>query len=185
MPVREALKELVAEGLLEDIPYRGVRVIQYAVEDIADLFAMRSFLEGRTAHTAASLISKSELEFLASLVDKMKSAVASGEIVTYRQLNRQFHETIYRASKSYFLIQILDRLWSTYPTMLPGNFPQTANNPIPVREERDDSEHRLIVAALEKHDPETAEKLMSEHIQNAGKELTVRLVVSEWFLFHH
>jgi DNA-binding GntR family transcriptional regulator len=179
MPVREALKKLVAEGLVEDIRYRGVRVVQYTLKDIADLFALRSFLEGRTANAAASLITKAELEQLSTLGNEMESAVASGEIATYRQFNRQFHETIYRASKSYFLIQILDKLWSSYPTMLPGNFPQTVDNPIPFREERDQTEHRAIVAAMAKRDPEAAERLMNAHIQNAGKELVATLSGAE------
>ena len=44
MPVREALKELAAEGLIEHVPYRGVRVVALSVEDIEDLYEHRAFL---------------------------------------------------------------------------------------------------------------------------------------------
>ena len=49
MPIREALKELSAEGLVEHVPYRGVRVIEFSADDIEDLYASRSFLEGKAA----------------------------------------------------------------------------------------------------------------------------------------
>jgi DNA-binding GntR family transcriptional regulator len=175
MPVREALKALVAEGLVEDIPYRGVRVVQYSLKDIADLFALRSFLEGRTASAAALLISEADLEHLSDLENKMRSSMALDEIASYRELNRQFHQTIYRSSKSYFLIQTLDKLWSSYPTMLPGNFPQTATQIIPGGSERDIDEHQAIFKALKMREPDLAERLMCEHIQKAGEELYTTL----------
>jgi ABC-type antimicrobial peptide transport system permease subunit len=49
MPVREALKELAAEGLVEHVPYRGARVVKFSAEDIADIYAHPAFLEGRSA----------------------------------------------------------------------------------------------------------------------------------------
>ncbi len=49
MPVREALKELAAEGLIEHVPYRGARVIVFSINDILDLYSHRAFLESRAA----------------------------------------------------------------------------------------------------------------------------------------
>ena len=175
MPVREALKKLTAEALVEEIPYRGVRVIQYSLKDIADLFALRSFLEGRTANAAAALITEADLDNLSTLVKEMKSTAAAKQLADYRARNRQFHQTIYRASQSYFLIQTLDKLWETYPTMLPGNFPQATAQPTSARNNRDLEEHNAIVAALRKRDGDTADRLMHDHIQNAGKELITTL----------
>jgi DNA-binding GntR family transcriptional regulator len=171
MPVREALKELAAEGLVENIPYRGVRVVQYSFDDIDDLFALRSFLEGRTAKAGASRITEEEVDCLVALAEKMKVAIASKQEAVYRSINRQFHQTIYRISGSYFLIQTLDKLWSTYPTMLPGNLSQTIIQPITSGNERDNEEHFAIIEALKKHDSEKVENLMKDHIQNAGNEL--------------
>jgi DNA-binding GntR family transcriptional regulator len=170
MPVREALKELAAEGLVENIPYRGVRVIQYSLNDINDLFALRSFLEGCTAKEAAHLISDEEVDHLFQLTEKMKAAIGSKQETIYRILNSQFHQTIYRASRSSFFIQTLDRLWSTYPTIL-GNFLSSTNQSIPTSDDKDNEEHYAIVGALRNHDAETTEKLMQEHIQFAGSEL--------------
>ncbi len=173
--VREALKDLVSEGLVEHIPYCGVRVISYSLEDLSDLFALRAFIEGRTANTATKLITKAEIEYLSQLINEMKSAVEAEQFALYRELNRQFHLTIYQSSKSSFLIRTLEVLWSTYPTMLQGNFPQNDIPQAPDRNQRDFMEHSKIVDALERRDANAAESAMYEHIENAGKELLASL----------
>jgi len=71
MPVREAFKELVAEGILEQYPYRGVRVVQISVADVEDLYATRSFLEGRAARVAALNITDEELQELKNIHDQL------------------------------------------------------------------------------------------------------------------
>ena len=58
MPVREALKRLASEGLVEHVPYRGVRVVEFSVADIEDLYACRAFIEGMAARFAARTISE-------------------------------------------------------------------------------------------------------------------------------
>ena len=62
MPIREALKELSAEGLVEHVPYRGVRVIEFTADDIQDLYACRSYIEGMAARAAADNITDDELD---------------------------------------------------------------------------------------------------------------------------
>src|SRR5512137_1825007 len=61
-PVREALRQLVAEGLLEHVPYRGIRAIEFSIEDVEDLYASRALLEGMAARFAAVHITKGEIE---------------------------------------------------------------------------------------------------------------------------
>ena len=61
MPVREALKELAAEGLIEHVPYRGARVVVFSIDDILDLYSHRAFLESRAAFIAAEIITPNEL----------------------------------------------------------------------------------------------------------------------------
>src|SRR2546425_10001528 len=52
-PIREALKQLQAEGMVEHVPYRGVRVVQFSPQDVLDIYGMRSVLEGQAAAGAA------------------------------------------------------------------------------------------------------------------------------------
>ena len=72
MPVREALKELIAEGLVEHLPYRGVRVVEFSPDDVGEVYAHRSFLEGRAAFIAARKITPEEIALLKDLQAQMK-----------------------------------------------------------------------------------------------------------------
>lgn len=171
MPVREALKELAADGLVEHIPYRGVRVIRLSPQDVADLYANRSCLEGMAAKAAAQNISSEELDELRSLCAQMQDNVAPSQISAYRNLNRQFHRGICNASRHDYLSRTLNQLWLTFPMMLLSSFPQTASQALPQRDQKDLEEHEAIIAALEKGDGEEAERLMQRHIEGACEEL--------------
>lgn len=176
MPIREALKELAAEGLVEHIPYRGVRVVEFTAEDVEDLYAQRCFLEARAARAAASRISEETVAQLRELVAQMRSHLADEDLPLYRELNRQFHQLIAQASGRQYLIRTLNQLWANFPNMLWANFPQTARSSNPERTPQDVLQHEAIVEALARHDEEAAERLMREHIESAGKDLasTVR-----------
>ena len=147
MPVREALKQLAAEGLVEHIPYRGARVVTFTREDIEDLYACRAFLEGMAARWAARNITAEELRELGGLQDRMRECAGPSRLAEYRELNRRFHSIIFGASRRAYLVRTLNQLWEAFPTMLWSNFPQTAAGATPEREAGDIAEHDAIVAA--------------------------------------
>lgn len=175
MPVREALKELAAEGLVEHIPYRGVRVLEFSIKDVADLYTHRSFLEGLAAKAAAKNISPEKLGKLRDLLAQMRQNLAEEQLPEYRRLNREFHQMICEASRRNYLIRTLNQMWSAFPTMLCGNFAQAADCPLPERNEQDLQEHQAIIDALEKGDGELAQELMEQHIDTARKQLLAAL----------
>lgn len=175
MPVREALKELAAEGLIEHVPYHGVRVNEFSVDDVADLYAHRAFLEGLAARAAAASITAEEIAELKRLRGELHRNQAPENVATYRELNRQFHMTICTASRHNYLLRTMIQMWATFPTMLIGNFPSTATNPIPNRDTADEDEHDAIITALENHRPKEAERLMRQHIELAGQQLVETL----------
>jgi DNA-binding GntR family transcriptional regulator len=171
MPVREALKQLAAEGLVEHVPYRGARVVQFSHEDVEDLYECRAFIEGTAAHHAATRITEQQLLELASLRDAMAACQTPVDLAEYRELNRRFHEIIFTASQRSFLVRTLAQLWSAFPTMLWSNIPRVAVTSVPERDEPDVAEHAEIVAALVARDPERAERAVRAHIRAAGESL--------------
>lgn len=175
MPVREALKRLAAEGLVEHIPYRGVRVVTISPEDVVDVYAHRNFLEGQAAAKAALTICPDELAALWQIHDRMGQCRLPEQVSEYRQLNRQFHELIYRASRRPYLIRTLNQLWSAFPTMLWGNFVQTAVATLPARDATDEQEHAAIIHALAARDSQGAERAMRHHIETVAAELLAML----------
>lgn len=171
MPVREALKELATEGLIEHVPYRGARVIAYSVEDIVDLYEHRAFLEGRAAFFTAGVIADDEVTELKNLQRGMVENGAPEAVLKYRDLNRTFHKTIFTISEHEYLIRTLSQMWAAFPTMLIANFAGTASQPLPERDNTDSDEHDAIIAALGAHDPIKAEQAMRGHILATSKHL--------------
>ena len=171
MPVREALKELASEGLIEHVPYRGARVVDISANDIEDIYALRAFLESRAAGFAARQITPEELVELKQLQDEIEKYSAPEHLVRYRELNRRFHELIFTASRRDYLIRTLKLLWAAFPTMLMGNYPRTASQPLVGRDSVDLLEHATIIDALEKGNASAAQETMKEHIESVMREL--------------
>jgi DNA-binding GntR family transcriptional regulator len=171
MPVREALKRLVAEGILEHVPYCGVRVVEFTVEDVEDLYTCRVFIESMSARFAATSITDDEVRQLESLHQQMIACATPGQLREYRELNRQFHSLIFTASRRSYLIRSLGQLWSAFPTMLWSNIPHAATDSSRDRDDADPIEHAAIVRALANHDPVAAEEAVRHHIEASGSAL--------------
>lgn len=166
-PVREALQDLVSEGVVERIPYRGIRVVEFTLTDVYDLYACRAFMEGLAARYAAQHITAEQIAELRRIVNEMSAVFARQQWDEYRDLNRRFHQIIYTASHHPFLIRLLNQLWTAFPTMMLGNFPG------PIRERRalNTREHRAIIAALEARAATRAERLMRQHIEESARRI--------------
>ena len=177
MPVREALKELAAEGLIEHVPYRGARVIIFSINDILDLYSHRAFLESRAASIAANSISLDDIAILESLQLEMKENNAPEAVLIYRELNRKFHRHIYQASQHEYLTRTLNQMWATFPTMLIANFATTAVQPLPERDSVDVAEHQAIISALKSRDSIAAEQAMKRHILITAEHLVAFIKV--------
>lgn len=179
MPIREALKELAAQGLVEHIPYRGMRVVEFSPDDVADLYAHRSFLEGTAARAAAQNITPEIMAELVALQAEMEEHQSTEGLKVYREVNRRFHEAIFTASRRPYLIRTLRQLWEAFPTMLWGKFAVVATHSLPVRDADDIQEHRAILAALESGDAHQAERLVRQHVETAGNQLVAFLRANE------
>ena len=175
MPVREALKRLAVEGLVEHLPYRGARVVTLTPEDVEDLYACRAVLEARAARYAALSITGEEVAEIQGLETAMEGCRIPEELRRYRDLNRRFHEAIFSASRRSYLIRSLLQLWSAFPTMLWSNVPRVAVTSVPDRTDPDNEEHGEVVAALAAHDPDRAESAVRRHVESAAAALVAAM----------
>lgn len=175
MPVREALRLLASEGLVEHVPYRGARVVHFTLDDVEDLYECRAFIEGLAARSAAAHISDVQLAELERLHARMAQLVAPDGLAEYRELNRRFHELIFAASRRSYLVRTLAQLWAAFPSMLWSNFAQTVRTTPPGRDESDVEEHAAIVAALRERDEAAAEQAVRRHIQASAGYLLAAL----------
>lgn len=111
MPVREALHRLVSEEALVDNANRGVMVPEVSAKSIIDLSRVRSGIEGMAAEWAASTIDYAEIEQMVAFNQGMKIASQEARVSDFLALNRDFHFTIYKASRSDAMLAIISRLW--------------------------------------------------------------------------
>jgi len=111
MPIREALRRLVAEQALENSPNRGVQVPLMTAGRLSDLRRVRCEIEGLATEWAAAHITTEELEELQAIQDRINSLVAAHITQDYLDLNMQFHFTMYRAARSPLLMPIIESLW--------------------------------------------------------------------------
>jgi len=111
MPVREALKRLLAAGALESVPNRSVAVPPLTEDKLRDLLRVRTAIEGETTGWAAQTIEPGELARLRSLSHEMDRMVAERDYENYLSLNQAFHFCIYEAARSPTIIPIIESLW--------------------------------------------------------------------------
>jgi DNA-binding GntR family transcriptional regulator len=104
-PLREAIKMLAAEGLVELLPNRGAVAAQMSARDVADTFEVIAGLEGQSAELAAERITDAELNEIRALHFEMLAAHARRDLPTYYRLNATIHNQINAAARNPVLTQ--------------------------------------------------------------------------------
>ena len=168
-PVREALDLLVAAGLAERVPYRGVRVREMSTQDIVEAYGLRLVLEALTAREAALHITPEQISGLEKIMDEMRKHVKLNEMPQERQLSREFHSLIAEASGNNLLIKLYDVVTNAFPDWLLYEAvfrkPELLANSVTQTYE----EHTAIVDALIKGDVDKATQSSIEHVLDSGK----------------
>jgi DNA-binding GntR family transcriptional regulator len=162
-PIREALRRLTAEGLVEWERYRGATVCRMSRQQAKDFGELRALIEGYAAGLAATNINSQGRAALLK-VEQLWNKPALTRSVTYGQYNTKFHETIRALGGNREIEGMLDR------TVLPIFRIQFA--PILLSDgqiERSHADHEKILAAILNGDAKTAESEMRRHVQHATK----------------
>lgn len=161
-PLKEALRQLEAEGLVRTEARRG-SFVTFSERQAEEMTLARAALESIIARQAAKHGSEDAFDTLRAVIGKMMMAVESGEVDRLIQLNEQFHDTIHNASGC----EYLRRLQNTQRT-----YDHAARITVLSREDvRRTSflEHQAIMKAIVSRDEDAAERLMRQHIMDAGK----------------
>lgn len=177
-PVREALDRLVASGLAERVPYRGVRVPKLEPKEIVDAFLLRLILETTGARLAAKVISPDEAQSLSLLIQKTADLVSLEDMSTLRHINKQFHTRLVEAARSPLLTKLYEMTTNAFPDWMLYEYmfrhPELLHSSL-IREYH---EHERIVNALMSHDPQAASYQVANHIKNLWHDLQTNLDVS-------
>ena len=167
-PVREALFELRAEGLLAQQPRRGFVVLPVTGRDLADVANLQAHVGGELAARAADNIDDDQLREMKDIQAELEEAYAGNDIERTVRLNHDFHRAINVAANSPKLAQMMSQITRYAPESV---FPVIAG--WPAQSIRD---HRRVLSALAKHDGELARKAMSDHLAAGAAPLIDHLV---------
>jgi DNA-binding GntR family transcriptional regulator len=111
VPLREALRKLAAEGLVQIVPHRGVFVCQISRDELKDLYSVRIILEGIATRVAVPRVTDECIARLTRLLSKMEHETPKEQYTDLLLLNREFHFTVYSASGRAFLCELIADLW--------------------------------------------------------------------------
>lgn len=167
-PLREALKVLASEGLVELKPRRGCYVTEISPQDLDDIFPLMAMLEGRCAAEAVTKASNHDIALLKSIHDQLESAARDGRIDAFFEANQEFHKKIQELAGNRWMLSVIQdlrkvlKLSRLHSLSLEGRLQQSLD------------EHRVIMAAFEARETGKAEKLMHDHLLS-GREALAKM----------
>lgn len=153
---REALLRLEGEDLVNYEPYKGFTVTKFTLDDLKEIYFLRSILEGAASELAAKNLTEQELDELESLCKKMEECLDQNDLTYMPRFNADFHEIIYLAAKSPRLYSMIMKLWN--------GFLKASLSCLTLRARETVEEHKAIYKALRNRDHEEAKVRTQEHI---------------------
>lgn len=166
IPVREALLQLEAEGLVEFEAHKGATATKLSAEQVSELFALRVLLETELLKVAIPKLSPADLQRSRQLLEQMNDAYQHAETSgTWSELNTRFHLSLYQAAQrplTYELVQNLNTNSDRYirvHLLLAGGLGKA------------EQEHAQLLTLCEQGDVTAACQLLQQHIQGAAAEI--------------
>jgi DNA-binding GntR family transcriptional regulator len=166
-PVREALRQLEQEGLVEFFPHRGAVVVGVAEAEVETIYGIRALLEGRAFARACRIVTDEDLDALAETVELMIAASETGDVAAVTEYDLQFHGRVVEISG----FQYLRRLWASIDGVVRSRTASSAARPelTDPAEARDwligpSIEHRELVDALRSRRPTLASRAATTHV---------------------
>ena len=159
-PVREALRMLELENLVELVPRKGAQVLDMSEKDIVNILEGRSALEGLATSVACKKMSKEDLQQLKNMEVDFEKAVAENDVEHFVDIDEDFHDLIFAATENDKLINIFRnlRIQLYRYRMAQAKNNETSMSTIVAH-------HRSIIRAIENHDAEEGASIAQGHIK--------------------
>jgi len=167
IPVRDALKRLVAERALMMLPNRTVCVTEMTRARFQELLQVRLSLETKLTHRAAELMRQDDILDLERINAEMQAAARKGSVKKYLVANQAFHFRIYSVTESLVMLPIVESLWMQVGPFLNGVFTAAGT-----KNARDN--HEQILKALRRRDPIAAAEAVGSDLVDAADVILAR-----------
>ena len=165
-PLREALKQLAADGLVREEPRRGTFVATPTAEDVRDAYDLRVAIEGKAVRLVIANQERGALDALRRAADGVTAAGESADLRKLVQADYDFHETLCRVSGNRRLLDAFVRNASVLRILLRLEEERFYRSFDEVAEQ-----HRELFAAVEAGDASRAEAMVTEHLESARDRL--------------
>lgn len=165
IPVREALRQLEAEGLVAFNPHCGAVVSSLSLDEIDELFELRGLLEGEVLRVAVARMTVEDWDRADAILDAYEAAFERRDVAQWGALNWKFHSTLLSAAGRPLTLGVLNMLHNQSDRYMRMQLALTHG------EGRAIGEHRAIAAAARRRDAQGAAALLRDHILNAGRSL--------------
>jgi DNA-binding GntR family transcriptional regulator len=165
IPIRESLRQLEAEGLVEILPRRGAFVAKLSLEEVVEVITIRERLEELVVRLAGPHLDAAQLARAADLNQRMARMPPEGQALQWSELNRQFHFMIYAQANSPLLLQIITTLWDRSRLYREVNAGRARNRIQAV------AEHAEILRRLTLGDQAGAASAVRKHIRRSVRDL--------------
>jgi DNA-binding GntR family transcriptional regulator len=164
-PVREAIQQLVGEGVLVQYPSRGTFVVQWTPQAVEEAYTLRAVLERLAIQEAAKRAKPEDIAQLQAIVDEMAVHARDGDDRALVRLDVRFHEHLYALSGHSLLQEVLARLRRRLYALMGMDEGYMLHKDEMARD------HQRIVDALRAGDPALAGEVISAHILAVGAEV--------------
>jgi DNA-binding GntR family transcriptional regulator len=168
MPIREALRRLEMEGLVEILPHKGAVVTAITLDDIEEIYELRALLEGVAVEKSMPAITVREIKQLAELTRQMDVSAREQAIDEFIEYNQQFHSLLRIGCQGKRIERLIEQMWNGYPPYAPSLLPETML--------QSNKEHIAMLEAVSNKDAARARGLMEKHITRTGKALKAKLL---------
>ncbi len=159
-PVREAMLDLVNEGIMSAVPNKGFRVVELSDAELDQITELRRLLEVPTVGDLAGAIDRAALRRLRALADAVSDAARRGDVVGYVEADRELHLALLAEAGNPRLVEMVGRLRDQ--SRLYG-LEQLAADGVLVDSA---AEHMRLIDALESGDRRAAERVMAHHLDH-------------------
>jgi DNA-binding GntR family transcriptional regulator len=167
MPVREAIRQLAAEGLVQVFPHRGAFVSSLDPDEIRELYDVRAALEGLAISRAVPRMTPATIVALHAILDRLLEAASANDDEAVIDLDRAFHDALVAPAGMPYLRELIDQARRRSDA-----FRRAHTYVIPGLSASSNREHAEIIAAVEQSDVERSVELIQQHLRNAADHLT-------------
>lgn len=170
-PIREAIRNLAAVGLVKVVPNKGAVVAEINIDDAKEVYQVRSHLEGLASKLATNNIPEEKYSELEEMLSKMDTAIYYGNRLDFERWNTNFHMTIYSYSNNSVLCNVIKDLLDKSILFRRSSWltPHKVENIMKT--------HRDLLEAIKERDPDRAEKITQDHIVLTATETRIHNLV--------